>query len=250
MDLHLNISETFYSIQGEGVTVGMPAVFLRLAGCNLTCGGPSTVASKTIENGATWRCDTIEVWTKGVQTHFKDVLLSWEKCGWNAALKQGAHLVVTGGEPLLHDDNIVDFLMSLDVAIGQRPIVEVETNGTLIPSDKLAHLVDYWNVSPKLANSGMTLDKRRYAEAIAWFSKRDNASFKFVVASPQDVQEALDTYVSPFNIARHKVLIMPAVDSRKQHLLKAHDIIEVCKRESLRFSPRLQVLFWDKTTGV
>lgn len=250
MDLHLNISETFYSIQGEGVTIGTPAIFVRLAGCNLTCGGPTTVVSKEIEEGATWRCDTIEVWKQGTQTHFKDILLSWEKCGWNAALKQGAHLVVTGGEPLLHDEHIVDFLMSLEVAIGMRPIVEVETNGTLLPSDKLAHLVSYWNVSPKLRNSGMPLERRQQSDVIAWFSKRDTASFKFVVTSPQDVQEALDTFVTPFQIKKKAVLIMPGVESRKQHLLKAHDIIEVCKRESLRFSPRLQVLFWDKTTGV
>lgn len=250
MDLHLNISETFHSIQGEGVTVGTPAIFLRLAGCNLTCGGPTTVNSKKIEEGATWRCDTIEIWKSGTQTHFKDILISWEKCGWNAALKNGTHLVITGGEPLLHDEHIVDFLMSLEVAIGQRPVVEVETNGTLIPSDELAHLVSYWNVSPKLANSGMSIEKRRYSEAIAWFSKKEASSFKFVVSSPQDVQEVLDTYVTPFQIPKGKVLIMPGVDSRKQHLLKAHDIIEVCKRESLRFSPRLQVLFWDKTTGV
>ena len=250
MDLHLNISETFHSIQGEGVTVGTPAIFLRLAGCNLTCGGTTTVNSKKIEEGATWRCDTIDIWKSGPQTHFKDILIRWEKCGWNAALKNGTHLVITGGEPLLHDEHIVDFLMSLEVAIGQRPVVEVETNGTLIPSDELAHLVSYWNVSPKLANSGMSIEKRRYSEAIAWFSKKEASSFKFVVSSPQDVQEVLDTYVTPFQIPKGKVLIMPGVDSRKQHLLKAHDIIEVCKGESLRFSPRLQVLFWDKTTGV
>lgn len=250
MDLHLNVSEIFYSIQGEGVTVGMPAIFLRLAGCNLTCGGPKTVSTKALENGATWRCDTIEVWTEGTQTHIKDILLNWEKCGWNAALKNGSHLVITGGEPLLHDEHIVDFLMSLEVAIGKRPTVEIETNGTLVPSDKLAHLVSYWNVSPKLANSGMGLEKRRYPDTIAWFAKRKETSFKFVVTSPQDIQEVLDTYVTPFEIPKQKVLVMPGVDSRKQHLLKAHDVIEVCKRESLRFSPRLQVLFWDKTTGV
>jgi 6-pyruvoyltetrahydropterin 2'-reductase len=250
MELHLNVSEIFYSIQGEGVSIGVPAVFLRLAGCNLTCGGPNTVATKHLEAGATWRCDTIEVWTKGSQTHFKEILLDWEKCGWNTALKNGSHLVITGGEPLLHDENLVDFLMSLEVALQMRPYIEVETNGTLTPSDKLAHLVSQWNVSPKLANSGMPLEKRRHAETIAWFAKRDSANFKFVVSSPQDIQEVMDTYVTPFQIPKSKVLVMPGVDTRKQHLLKAHDLIEVCKRESLRFSPRLQVLFWDKTTGV
>ena len=42
MDTKLAISEVFYSIQGEGKTMGIPAVFVRLAGCNLMCGGMGT----------------------------------------------------------------------------------------------------------------------------------------------------------------------------------------------------------------
>ena len=49
----LLISEHFYSIQGEGSTVGAPSIFLRLGTCNLTCGGPKTVTSKKIEAPAT-----------------------------------------------------------------------------------------------------------------------------------------------------------------------------------------------------
>ena len=42
----LAVSEDFYSVQGEGPTMGAPAVFLRLKGCNLTCGGVNTVQTK------------------------------------------------------------------------------------------------------------------------------------------------------------------------------------------------------------
>ena len=106
----IKISEQFYSIQGEGRTVGVPAVFLRLQGCNLTCGGIHTVKSKKLDSDATWRCDTIEVWTKGNSYHFKDVCDDWENKNWVKLFKQGAHLVITGGEPLLQQSAICDLL--------------------------------------------------------------------------------------------------------------------------------------------
>ncbi len=37
--MKLAVSEVFYSIQGEGITTGVPSVFVRLGGCNLMCGG-------------------------------------------------------------------------------------------------------------------------------------------------------------------------------------------------------------------
>ena len=37
----LKVSEIFYSVQGEGITTGVPAVFVRLSGCNLMCGMPN-----------------------------------------------------------------------------------------------------------------------------------------------------------------------------------------------------------------
>ena len=61
----LVVSEKFYSIQGEGQTMGVPAVFLRLGGCNLLCKGKG------------WVCDSIEVWKKGVSTPFNEVLTEY-----------------------------------------------------------------------------------------------------------------------------------------------------------------------------
>ena len=52
----IRVSEYFYSIQGEGLTVGVPAVFLRLQGCNLDCGS----------SGGSWVCDTEAVWNKNI----------------------------------------------------------------------------------------------------------------------------------------------------------------------------------------
>ena len=63
--MNLIVSEYFYSIQGEGKTMGVPSVFIRLTACNLMCGGRGTEKDFKLHNGATWRCDSIEVWRKG-----------------------------------------------------------------------------------------------------------------------------------------------------------------------------------------
>ena len=53
--IKLAISEIFFSIQGEGKTVGIPSVFVRLGGCNLICGGEGTQNDKKLHNNAKWR---------------------------------------------------------------------------------------------------------------------------------------------------------------------------------------------------
>ena len=116
----IRVSETFYSIQGEGPTVGVPAVFIRLQGCNLNCGSRS----------GSWVCDTVDVWKKGTQysitDFFQDIM---EK--YNHALLDGEHLLMTGGEPLLQQAAMSEFINQFN----QKPYIEVETNGTIAPND-------------------------------------------------------------------------------------------------------------------
>jgi hypothetical protein len=72
--MRLAISEVFYSIQGEGITTGTPSVFVRLGGCNLMCGGMGTQFDNELHNGASWRCDTIEVWMKAQSKQYHECL--------------------------------------------------------------------------------------------------------------------------------------------------------------------------------
>ena len=60
------------------------------------------------------------------------------------------HLVITGGEPLMQQDDLVELVTFLKPEF----YVEVETNGTILPNNELTTLVDQWNVSPKTKNSG------------------------------------------------------------------------------------------------
>src|SRR3990167_2077529 len=65
MNNTLNVSEMFYSIQGEGKTMGIPAIFLRLQACNLLCNWK--------KNGIDHPCDTIPVWRQGTKMTFVEI---------------------------------------------------------------------------------------------------------------------------------------------------------------------------------
>ncbi|RAP34689.1 7-carboxy-7-deazaguanine synthase QueE [Candidatus Marinamargulisbacteria bacterium SCGC AG-439-L15] len=246
----LKVSETFYSIQGEGVSMGTPSIFLRLQGCNLTCGGPTTIQSKKIENGATWRCDTIEVWKKGEALTVDAILAQWENNNYLNHLSQGAHLVITGGEPLLQTTELEIFLEQLQKKLPKKGYFEIETNGTITPTKTIDKLISHYTVSPKLANSGMSLTSRIQKNTLEWFSKKQNAYFKFVISDISDITEIQSQLIQPFKISSQQVYLMPACDTKDTLLKQLPKIADLCKRNHYKLSSRLQLSIWDQTVGV
>ena len=247
--MSLPVSETFFSIQGEGKTIGIPSVFLRLKGCNLTCGGKDTVKTKALDSGATWRCDTIEVWLKGTSYSHSDLLKLFEVNGYLDQFKKGAHLVITGGEPLLHQEGLVEFLSLLKQKIPSL-FIECETNATIKPVQSFSLLIDQFNVSPKLANSGMDLEKRCISSVMDSFVNLPQSIFKFVVSNEADVDEVIKTYIQPFSISNDKVYLMPGVSSRSDLERQSSLIASFALEYHFRFSTRLQLAIWDQATGV
>lgn len=232
MENNLLISEKFYSIQGEGQTMGVPSVFIRLTGCNLLCKSDS------------WICDSIEVWRKGNRTNFKDVLSEKDI----EHLRAGAHLVITGGEPLLHQKQIVEFLKWFSSKYF-FPIVEIETNGTIIAEPYLVNVVHHWNVSPKLENSGEPWSKRFNEIALNAFNNKMKGKviFKFVIEKELDYLEILQE----FSICdMRKVVLMPAGATQEELAATRPLVAELCKEYNFRYSERLHIGIWNKKTGV
>ncbi len=248
--MHLKVSEQFYSLQGEGRTVGIPAVFLRLQGCNLTCGGKQTIRTGELDSGATWRCDTIEIWTKGKSYAYQELCDIWKKNNWIHFLKHGAHLVITGGEPLLQQEAISEFLFYFKSTYNFLPVIEIETNGTILPSHDLISCVEYFNLSPKLSNSGMLLDQRLFPDILSYFNRISNSIFKFVVANKEDVVEVIRDFVDSGIISHKKVFLMPGVQNKKDLNLLEPVIINFCKQYCFKYSNRLHIQIWDQATGV
>ena len=121
-DSNIVIAEDFYSIQGEGAAAGVPAVFLRLAGCNLQCPGFSY---KDPSTGEHLGCDSKAVWRRGRKVTFEELLHRWTRLGWVQALEQGAHLVITGGEPLVQQPRVLAFINYLDAILQRKVFIEI-----------------------------------------------------------------------------------------------------------------------------
>ena len=241
MSNKLAVSEQFYSIQGEGKTMGVRAVFLRLAGCNLMCGGMGTQFDGELHNGAKWRCDSIEVWMKGKQKEFADVL---DKELLNE-IRQGAHLVITGGEPLMQQAGIINYIYYLINEKKINPFVEIETNGTIIPNESLLKLVSQWNVSPKLLSSGNEKEIAIKDDVLNLLSTF-NTQYKFVVDTEEDLVEILELKEIP----RSKVWLMPAGENEELLKHKAENVAEICKLHKFNYSHRLHITLWNQKTGV
>lgn len=253
----VQVAETFYTLQGEGDHVGSPAVFLRLAGCNLLCGDPPDphADAEDLEPGddATWVCDSIPVWREASSQPTPSGLVDrWEEDGYLDHLANGAHLVLTGGEPTLahHQRAMVDVLDELRRRNGSRPYVEVETNGTQPLTDAFDARVDHYTVSLKLANSGMPRAKRLDADAIAQYTERSGtAQFKFVVADRGDVSE-IGHLCDDFDITDRQITLMPAGATREQLQETAPVVAEICKERGWDYSPRVHIDIWNAATGV
>lgn len=178
----LKVAEIFYSIQGEGLWVGVPSVFLRTFGCNFSCRGfgmpkgklstePDDIASEFLPLNpdvkynelplALTGCDSYASWhpkfkslspVMDVEKVVVEIELSrLDSCDGIKPFATGSiHLVITGGEPLLGWQRAYPELLDKVFALGYRHIT-FETNGTQEISDEFA---DYM-LRNQIINGGM-----------------------------------------------------------------------------------------------
>ena len=141
----LRIAEVFPSVQGEGLRLGEPTIFVRLAGCNLRCSFCDTKYART--GGAMRTRDSVVAEGRELRLDFP--------ADW---------VCLTGGEPLLQD--ISGLLRDLKKE-GLK--VQVETNGTV---DRLLP-VDWYTVSPKPKDYFYQMRFRKAAREVKLVASRE-----------------------------------------------------------------------------
>jgi len=261
----LLVSEIFSSIQGEGINLGTPSVFLRLAVCNLHC----------------WYCDTkytwlydgrllqtvksdlvrlgigeeqfpgdLKVYDRRIEAHemsINDTKSEIERSGLN-------HLVVTGGEPMLQQDLLVFLfqrLRSQNSGGKASYFIEIETNGSIKPVRELLPLVDQWNVSPKLESSGNSRFSREKGDPLRTFANLSNSFFKFVIATQtfnQDLVE-IESLVSRFDLAPGKIILMAEGTDAVILRDRTQALAQICEKKGYRMTPRLHIMLWGNKRG-
>jgi len=227
----VKIAEIFYSIQGEGLLVGVPSVFVRTSGCNLRC---------------VW-CDT--------------PYTSWQPEGENQATHHivaaarafgASHVVVTGGEPMIAPEIVQLTALLRDAGLH----ITIETAGTTYAPVAC----ELMSISPKLANSTPL-----YREGGRWASQHERLRYqpdvlrqlmteypyqlKFVVAQPEDLAE-IEAIRADIKAPASGIILMPEGTRQDEIQKRALWLAEICKQNGYRYSPRLHIDLWGDKRGV
>lgn len=207
------VNEMFLSVQGEGRTMGLPTVFIRLSGCNLDCH---------------W-CDTRYAEEGGSEMSVEDVL-----AGVNGYRTR--HVCLTGGEPLWQED--APELISRLLEEGKH--VALETNGSLSIADLPDHPELLVSMDYKCPSSGM--EDRMMLENLRHLRPKDQ--LKFVVADHEDLERAEE-------VLRKHAPDCPAIFTPVGGLTLAPVVEFVLKRKlEVRVLPQLHKLIWGDRRGV
>jgi len=236
----IKVNEIFGpTVQGEGKSAGRPVAFLRLALCNLHC---------------IW-CDTPHTWN-WVGTQFahpekfqfeNEVHAMTDDEIFDRLTQTGMDaLVISGGEPLIQQKQLVPLLRKLKAS---NWWVEIETNGTIPPREDLVQLIDQINCSPKLSHSLDPLKLRIRETALHALANEPKVNFKFVVRNNEDIDEALGI-ISQYGLDRREVRLMPECRTKEELLAKELWLQKECAVRGMIYCTRLSILQAGTERGV
>ena len=257
-----NIIESFISIQGEGLRTGRPTLFIRLNGCNLRC------VFRNSAGKVTSCCDTPYASFEG---SFDGKYTDDDVIKMLTDNPQVKDVVITGGEPLLHQASLEEFIKKLR-GVREDFALTIETNGTLVPSDYLLEQVDLWSTSPKLASSTPTVkDGKKYGVTEAqckyhnthriniialatMLSEGHDCQLKFVYTGPgcieeiDEISKEITDYQTNHNMdvvnVNDYIMLMPEGITSKAIIGKSDEVVNVCIERGWTYTSRMHILIW------
>ena len=214
----MKVSEIFYSIEGEGIEIGKPEVFVRLSGCNLRC---------------VW-CDTKYAWYNGKEMSVDEIIREIKRYPCK-------NVSITGGEPLLQKDELLELIRKLK-KMGYW--VQINTNGTIFDKE-IFELVDLITMDCKCPSSGMKSDLEVLKRTKKNF--KDKVQFKFVISNEEDYKFA-EKLVKNLLEDALSIVFQPEWKS----VDFARKIVELVKSDGLnvRVIIQQQKILWGSKRGV
>lgn len=155
---NLLISEIFFSLNGEGLEMGKPTIFVRLSGCNLDC---------------SW-CDTKYADHNATEKNIDEILEEIEKC--NSDINS---VLITGGEPLMQDIKPL-----VDALHRKQYDISIETNGSVYKDVLLK--IDFISVDIKTPSSNNETNDLVIFNKIVNAIKIRKGQMKAVIADRRD----------------------------------------------------------------
>ena len=207
----LNITEIFYSLQGEAKEVGIPTVFVRLTGCPLRCN----------------YCDTAYAFKGNNPLSIKSIMEQIKK--YNTR-----YVCVTGGEPMAQSNCLI--LLDTLIKAGYKTSMETSGSIDISPVNKKVSVV------MDLKTPSSTEQSQNRYENIALLESKDQ--LKFVIASRSDFDWCC-SILENYDVLSD-VLFSPVYESLKPVDL-ADWILE--KQLNVRLQVQLHKLLWGDQKG-
>jgi 7-carboxy-7-deazaguanine synthase len=207
----LNISEIFFSIQGESTYTGLPCIFVRLAGCNLRCN----------------YCDTNYSYKSEITLSINDIITKVKEYDPVKLVE------ITGGEPLMQPEvfQLIRLLYENDHTI------LLETNGSILLKDVPNYIIKIVDV--KCPGSG---EENSFLLENLEFINKEKDQIKFVLSDNFDYNWAKD-FVMKYNLIDYEILFSPVLEK-----LEPQELAKWITEDKLpvRIQLQLHKLIWGK----
>ncbi len=174
----MKVCEIFVSIQGESTFAGTPCTFIRLSGCNLRCS----------------YCDTTYSYEEGTEMSLEVIM--------QRVSEEGTRLVeITGGEPLLQHDDVMELSKRL---LDAGHTVLIETNGSF----RIDRLDNRVVVIMDLKTPSSNMSDKNELSNLSYIKPNDE--IKFVICDRRDYEWSKRMVIEQGLSKRCTVLFSPA----------------------------------------